>query len=151
MGEGEIEALVRRHRGGREVAPDLAVIIVNFSHPLTDAQRAEIEARCGEAIAREIGRSMQLDDAAPLEDQVRGEVDAIGLGGEAWQVEPIVVVLPGLAAAAALVLAEIHGRTGYFPTIARLRPVPGSLPLRFDLAELIGLQDVRARARKGRR
>ena len=52
---------------------------------------------------------------------------------------------------AACVLAELHGRMGYFPTIVRLRPVAGSVSREYELAELIGLQDVRDAARLMRR
>jgi len=44
-------------------------------------------------------------------------------------------------------LAEVHGRTGYFPTIIRLRPVAGVTPPQFEVAELLNLQAVRDAAR----
>jgi hypothetical protein len=48
------------------------------------------------------------------------------------------------------VLAELHGRMGYFPPVLRLRPVEQALPPRYELAEVINLQAVRDSARKER-
>jgi hypothetical protein len=39
---------------------------------------------------------------------------------------------------------------GYFPPLARLRPVEGSLPPRYEVAEVINLQQVRDAARRRR-
>jgi len=39
---------------------------------------------------------------------------------------------------------------GYFPTILRLRLVPESLPPRYEIGELLNLQEVRDAARKKR-
>jgi hypothetical protein len=47
-------------------------------------------------------------------------------------------------------LAEIHGRSGFFPTILRLRPMPGSIPPQFEVAELLNLQSIRDAARTTR-
>ena len=44
-------------------------------------------------------------------------------------------------------LAEGHSRIGYFPAIVRLRPLAGSLPPHFEVAEIINLQAVRDQAR----
>lgn len=60
-------------------------------------------------------------------------------------------MLPSLNFIAAVLLAELHGRMGYFPTIVRLRPVADATPRRFEVAELIDLQSVRDVARIKRR
>jgi hypothetical protein len=49
-----------------------------------------------------------------------------------------------------VLLAELHGRMGYFPAIVRLRPMPESVPPRFEVAEVINLQAVREHARLSR-
>jgi hypothetical protein len=54
---------------------------------------------------------------------------------------------PGLAPATAALLAELHGRMGYFPSILRLRPVSGTTPTRYEVAEIINLQALRDAAR----
>jgi hypothetical protein len=60
------------------------------------------------------------------------------------------VNLPALAPAAAALLAELHGRMGYFPAIVRIRPVAGSTPPAYEVAEIINLQAVRDAARERR-
>ena len=57
---------------------------------------------------------------------------------------------PALNFAAVTLIAHLHGRMGYFPPIVRTRPVPDALPPRFEVAEIINLQDVRQRARRKR-
>jgi hypothetical protein len=47
-------------------------------------------------------------------------------------------------------LAELHGRMGYFPTCIRMRPVAGARPPRYEVAEALDLQTVRDRARQTR-
>jgi hypothetical protein len=39
---------------------------------------------------------------------------------------------------------------GYFPPVLRLRPVAGSVPPQFEVAEILNLQAVRDRARGSR-
>lgn len=50
----------------------------------------------------------------------------------------------------AILLAELHGRMGRFPTIVRLRPMTDSLVNSFEVAEIINLDSVcnAARARR---
>jgi len=55
--------------------------------------------------------------------------------------------LPSLNFIAALLLAELHGRMGYFPPILRLRPAEGSVPPRYAVAEILNLQALRDAAR----
>ena len=67
-----------------------------------------------------------------------------------WQSEPILVVLPSLNFIAAALLAELHGRMGYFPPVVRTRPVADVLPRRYEVAEILDLQGIRETARKAR-
>lgn len=57
----------------------------------------------------------------------------------------------GLNFSAVVLTAELHGRMGYFPAVLRLKPVPGSVPPRFEVAEILNLQAVRSEARARRR
>ena len=77
-------------------------------------------------------------------------MEQIDLTPTAWQSEPILVVLPSLNFIAALLLAELHGRMGYFPPVVRLRPVAGSAFDRYEFAEILNLQEVRRGVRKER-
>jgi hypothetical protein len=81
---------------------------------------------------------------------VRALVDAVGLTPQEWQTAPLVVIPPALNFIAVIVLAELHGRVGYFPTVARLRPLPDTLPPQFEIGEVVNLQSVRDAARTRR-
>jgi hypothetical protein len=50
----------------------------------------------------------------------------------------------------AVLIAELHGRMGYFPAIVRIRPISGSTPPQFELAEIINLHQIRSQARSQR-
>jgi hypothetical protein len=126
------------------------MILLNFSHPLTDEQQAQVAALTGQAVTEVRGEMPQLDHGMPFEEQVRTLVDRLGLSAEEWQTTPILVNPPGYAPATAVLLAELHGRTGHFPAVLRLRPVEGSLPTRYVVAEAVNLQAVRDRAREER-
>lgn len=126
------------------------MIIVNFSHPLTGEQRAEIEARSGERVDRVIEVPTHFDDALPFADQVAALVSRAGLTAEEWQTLPMVVNPPSFGPIVAVLLAYIHGLCGYFPTLIRLRPVPDAPVPRFELAEIMGLDQLRRHARDRR-
>jgi hypothetical protein len=127
------------------------MIVLNFAHPLTPAQVAQAQAMIGQKVERVIEARAQFDHEEPFVPQVRALVDQVGLTPEEWQTLPLVVNPPSLHVIAAALLAELHGRMGYFPSILRLRPVPGSNPPQFEVAEIINLNEIREAARKGRR
>lgn len=127
------------------------MIILNFSHPLTEEHLARIEALAGEKVERVIEIPAQLDPGMPFAPQVAALADRAGLSPREWQTLPLLVNPPSLNFIAVTLLAELHGRMGYFPTVIRLRPAPGSTPPRFEVAELIHLQAVRDQARERRR
>lgn len=132
--------------------PNFGLLLLNFSHPLTTAQLAAVEALAGARVERVIERGAQFDVERPFGPQVVALVDSIELGAVEWQTLPILVNLPSLNYIAAALLAELHGRMGYFPAVLRLRPVQGSVPARFEVAEILSLQALRdtARGRRGR-
>ncbi len=125
-------------------------ILLNFSHPLTPEQLAQVEALTAAAVERVIAAPAQFDAGQPFAPQVQAMLAQVPLTAEEWQTAPLLIVPPALNFITAVLLAELHGRMGYFPTIARLRPVAGSLPPRFEVAEVINLQAVRETARRQR-
>lgn len=127
------------------------MILLNFSHPVTAVQQAQIEALTGQTIRQTIELLPQFDEQQPFTPQVATLVQQIELTPAAWQGEPLLVLLPSLNFIAGLVLAELHGRMGYFPPVIRTRPVADSLPRRYEVAELLDLQGVREQARQARR
>lgn len=126
------------------------MILLNFSHPLTPPQQAQLEAVADQTIERTVQVMPHFDEQQPFRPQVAALMGQIDLAPAAWQGEPILVLLPSLNFIAGLVLAELHGRMGYFPLVVRMRPVADSLPRRYEVAELLDLQAVRDQARQMR-
>jgi hypothetical protein len=126
------------------------MLLINFAHPITEGQRAQVEAMTGRAIERIVDVPAQLDNMLPFEHQVVELLDKVGLTSEEWQTLPILVNLPSLNVITAVLLAELHGRTGHFPAVMRLRPIPNSTPPQFEVAEILNLQAIRDRARQRR-
>ena len=92
----------------------------------------------------------QFDEQESFGPQLDALLAEVDLTPTEWQSEPILVVLPSLNFIAALLLAELHGRMGYFPPVLRTRPVANTVPRQFEVAELLDLQSVREAARKQR-
>lgn len=113
------------------------MILLNFSHPLLPDHMRQIKELAGRKVERVIEVHSQIDAQQPLAPQE-------------WQSLPILVNPPSLNYSAALLMAELHGRMGYFPPCVRLRPVKDALPPRFEVAEIMNLQAVRDAARKTR-
>ncbi|MBE3560241.1 MAG: hypothetical protein IMW89_13610 [Ktedonobacteraceae bacterium] len=122
------------------------MLILNFTHPITEEQRAQIEQLAGTRIEEIRTIPVQIDQAQPLEPQISAIVNAARLSSEEWQTRHLLINPPGYAPAAFVLLAELHGRIGHFPTLIRLRPRPGPLTT-FEVAELLNLQSVRESAR----
>ncbi len=118
------------------------MIVVNFAHPITAEQREEIARLAGRPVERVIDVPTQLDENQDFAPQVAALVAGVGLTAEEWQTLPLLVNLPAYAPVVAVLLAYLHGLTGHFPTIVRVRPTGGIAP-RFGIGELINLQLVR--------
>src|SRR6202165_2513634 len=125
------------------------MLILNFTHPLTLEQRAQIEALAHTSIEEVRTIAVQIEQAEPLEPQITAIVDAAGLTSEEWQTHSLLINPPGYAPAAFVLLAELHGRIGHFPSLVRLRPKSGPVPT-YEIAELLNLQAVREAARERR-
>jgi len=77
-------------------------------------------------------------------------VDQSGLSLAEWQTLSLLINPPALNFSAVTLLAELHGRCGYFPAHLRMRPVQGALPPRYEVAEIVDLRAVRDEARRKR-
>ena len=126
------------------------MILVNFSHPLTPDQVRQIESLTGQPLDQVQHLPVQFDPQQAFAPQVEALVAGCELTPEAWQSQAILINPPSLNVIATTLLAELHGRMGYFPPVVRLRPVAGSTPPRFEVAEVINLQQVRDEARRQR-
>lgn len=133
------------------------MILLNFSHIISDdalsqlsdlvEKRTKSHAGQTDLTVEQIMVSVQFDPARSFVTQVVELVDGLSLSPTEWQNASILVNPPALNIIAVTLLAELHGRMGYFPTVVRLRPVEGSLPRRFEVAEIIDLSEVRDAAR----
>ncbi|MCP4422786.1 MAG: hypothetical protein GY805_39760 [Chloroflexi bacterium] len=126
------------------------MIILNFAHPITANQKGQIEAAAGKSVTAVHHIPCQFDNQQPFPLQVREILDSVPLNAKQWQIEPLLINPPAYAPVAVTLIAQLHGRTGHFPTIIRIRPIPDSDPTQYEVAELINLQTVREDARKNR-
>ena len=126
------------------------MLVLNFAHPLTDEHLAQIAVLAGRPVERVIAVPTQFDHVRPFLVQVREQLTTVGFTPDEWQTLPLVVNLPSLSIIAGIMLAELHGRCGYFPTVLQSRPVVGSNPVRYEVIDLVKLQAVRDTARSGR-
>lgn len=126
------------------------MILLNFAHPFTQEQLDSIKRLAGE-MPRIISAPTQFDPNYPYMPQLDALMEKISLSSHEWQTEPILVNPPSLSAIAGLVLAELHGRMGYFPSILRISPVKNVTPPQFNVEEILDLKNVRDRAREKRK
>lgn len=126
------------------------MILLNFSHPITPEQQEQMETLLGQTIEKVIHIPVQFDHHAEYLPQLMQVMEKLPLTPQELQSAPILVNLPSFHAIAALTLAELHGRMGYFPPVVRMRPVEGAIPPRYEAAEILNLQSVRDAARTRR-
>jgi len=126
------------------------MILLNFSHPLTESQLAHIEACLDQPIDSVKAFTIHFDTEERFIPQVKSLVDNIQLSPTEWQTLPLLINPPSLNHIALVLIAELHGRMGYFPAIIRMKPIPNSIPPQFEFAEIINLQIVREEARDRR-
>lgn len=126
-----------------------SVLLLNFAHPFTDEQLEQIVALLGATpTVREV--AVQVDRTRPLAEVAVELADGAGLDPRGWQTARLVVNPPSLAPVALALLAEIHGRSGFFPPVLNVRPIAGSTPPRYEVAEVVNLQSLRDAARQRR-
>ena len=127
----------------------MPIIFLNYTHPLTAEQAAQLAALLGER-PEERRVAVQVDRARPLAQVARELADAAALAPEEWQTGALLVNPPALAPVALALAAELHGRCGYFPAMVNVRPIAGANPPRYEIAEVVNLQAIRDQARMRR-
>ncbi len=125
------------------------MLILNFTHPITDEQRTQIESKANTSIAEVRDIYVQINEEKQLGPQIVSIVEAVGLSSKDWQTLPLLINPPGYAPAAFVLLAELHGRIGHFPSLIRMRPKNDPITS-FEVAELLNLQSIRDAAREHR-
>ena len=123
------------------------ILVLNFAHPLTTQQRAQIEELSNTTIEDIITIPTLINEEEPLQPQITSLIDALDQSTPNWHKRNILINPPGYTPAAFLLLAEIHGRIGHFPTLIRMRPKHGSVTT-YEAIELLNLQTIRDAARK---
>jgi hypothetical protein len=127
-----------------------SIKIINFAHPFTKDQLDQIRESLGCDIEIAYQSTAQFDHQAPFPAQVDALLESIPISGNQWQTERLLINLPSLNVIAALMLANLHGRIGHFPTVIRLKPRENATPPVFDLAEILNLNQMRENARRKR-
>lgn len=120
------------------------MLVLNFTHPLTDEQTATIKILVQQDIeVISVPTQIQKLALAPLEEQVQHLIDSIALTPTEWQTRQMIINPVALSSAWGAVLAELHGRMGYFPKqIIMERGDTG-----FVVAGIVDLQALRETAR----
>jgi hypothetical protein len=126
------------------------MIFINFGHPLRQEIINEIQEHSGKPIDSLLEITPQFDHEISFEDQLVDLIERTGLSSKDWQTNEILINPPTHPLIALGLVAELHGRMGYFPAVVRLKPREGATPTVFDLAEIINLQGLRENARKQR-
>jgi len=123
-----------------------AYVVINLSgHPLTPEQKEQIQREM--YIEELIELAAHFEPTTPLQSQIERMIDEIGLTLDEWQSKSIVLALPGLAQPASALLAYLHGLRGGFPRVLWIRPHLNDAS-RYVVGEIIGLQELRDRARE---
>jgi hypothetical protein len=86
----------------------------------------------------------QFDLDVPLIAQVAALINDTDVSAVEWQSERLVVNLPGYAPAAAVLLAELHGRMGHFPSILHMHRASQTAVTEYEVHEIINLDQLRA-------
>ncbi|NLS78412.1 MAG: hypothetical protein GXY76_14230 [Chloroflexi bacterium] len=128
------------------------MVVLNYSHPLTQAQVAQLATATHRSVAQVRVRDIpaNLDPLRPFDQQAVELANLAGLTAQEWQGLPIVLVPPSLNFGTAVLLAELEGRMGHLPAIVRRRPVARGPVTEYEIAEIINLQEARLRARARR-
>lgn len=116
------------------------MILLNYGHTFTSLQLDRVEELAKSKITQVISIPVHIDFTQPVHAQIEKLIDKTAIG---LQCETCIVNLPSHNIIAAYLLASLHGLWGHFPVVLFSRPVIGSVPLRYDICEIIDLQSIR--------
>ena len=148
--QGLWKSVIRRIKGN--IPDEVEHIILNFSgHPVLPGHLKAIEKilhwPSPQVIDVPVGTI--AEDRNFIANIVKA-IDKVDLSPEQWQASNIVAIPAGYSAIWSIVLAEIHGRIGYFPDVVHLRPSVAALAEKFEVAEILNLRQVRHASREKR-
>lgn len=127
-------------------------LILNFSgHPVSPGQQQAIEKHMhwpsSSVVDVRLGNVPEDNNFAV---SITKAIERAGLSREEWQTTPIVAVPAGYPAVWSVILAELHGRLGHFPDVARLRPTQPGSGEKYEVAEILNLRELRHASRSKR-
>jgi len=123
------------------------MILINFSSQLGQDQIRQAESLLRAPIDQVIHFPIRLDSDQLVLQQFKSAMKKFPLSAEEVRNEPVAVVLPSANFLVALILAELHAWMDYFPSILLVRIQPYGLPPRFEVVELLDLQQIEDSAR----
>ena len=128
------------------------MIILNFSHPLTDNQKEQIRKKLSVSIkewheSKILRINCYINIDRPLSEQINNILDNIP--ENVWH-KHILFIPPPIAHSAILITISIRERCGYYPQSIRIKRERKSLPPRYVIAEVINLNDFREQSRAKR-
>jgi len=126
------------------------MILLNFAHPLTVKQIEQIGALAGQPPERVQDVKVQFDVDKPFVAQVVTMLDTLNVPPADWQSGGWLIVLPSLNYISGILLAELHGRMGHFPSIVRMKTAANAAITEYEVAEIVNLETVRQAARTRR-
>jgi hypothetical protein len=127
-------------------------VVLNFSgHPVLPGQLEALEKMMlwHASVVIDVPVGTIKEDRMFVANIVR-TIDKIDLSPEQWQTAGIVTIPAGYSAIWSVVLAELHGRLGYFPDVVHLRPAPSDAEEKYEVAEIMNLREVRHASREKR-
>jgi hypothetical protein len=126
------------------------MILLNFNYPVSAEQRSTIEEKVSGSIDEVVDIPIYFDNDQSFPKQAADLFANGEIPFDKLLEKPVLVNLPSHSFIAALILAELHGRMGRFPAVVRYRPEDGSLPVRYEVSEVVDLQRIRDAARGAR-
>ncbi len=140
---------VKRKLGLKKIPPGQRFLVLNFSsHLILPKQQQAIQKlldwTTSEVIDARLGN---VPETGNFVAALVNHIEKIDLLPNDWQTSQMVVMPAGYAPAWSVLLAELHGRLGYFPDVVRLRPAPTHADEKFEVAEVISLREIRGEAR----
>lgn len=131
------------------------MILLNFSHALTNQQEGEIRKLLSIPDKEwEKRKTIRVDcflninsDFSPQAEKI---LDSIPMKDDEWTEERLVVVPPPISHSAILIILGIFAKCGYLPEIVRIKKKPKSTPPIYMVAEIIELQPYKDKMRSKR-
>jgi hypothetical protein len=119
-------------------------LIMNFSgHPVHPTQKSAIEKlmhwQSAEVLDVPLGN---VPEDHHFIAAIEKAVDKLDISAKEWEL-PMVVIPAGYAPVWSLIQPILHGRLGHFPDVVRLRPVDPLSGVRYEVAEIMPLQQLR--------